>query len=578
MRKSQSRNIKSLLFGFLTALFVAVGVKADFFFGEPQNMGQAINSPSSDYSACTSTDGLELYFCSERPGGFGAGDIWISTRKSVNDPWDPPSNLGSTVNSPYSDSYPSLSSDGLTLYFSDTYTGSPRPGGLGGGDIWMTTRPSRSASWSEPVNVGAPINSSNLDMSPTISGDGLTLVFTSNNRTGGTGSWDLWMSTRISVQDPWGPPVNLGTAVNSGAWDGECGLSWDGRIVLYDSGRTGIFGAVDMFMSIRKTLADPWATAFNIGPVINSSSNDGTPRVSADMKTLYFCSDRPGGFGSYDLFEAPIIPIVDFNGDGKVGLEDLVRLIESWGKDDPSVDIGPGPWGDGIVDVEDLEVFMSYWGQEVIDPALIAHWKLDETEGSVAQNSISENHGLLHGGPLWQPEGGKKTGALVFDGIDDYVSTDFVLNPWDGPFSALAWIKGGAPGDVVISQIDGIIAGNGQTWLGTDAASGTLMTTLVSPPSGRFIPQPLKSQSVITDGQWHHIGFVWDSSYRSLYVDGLEVAKDTVALGQLKYSNGGMHIGANKTLDAASFFSGLIDDVRIYNTALSADIIATIAQ
>jgi hypothetical protein len=556
MRASQSGNIKQLLFRFLTVLCVTGGVKADFIFGEPQNLGPVINSASSDYGACISADGLELYFTSERAGGFGAGDIWVSTRQSVNDPWGPPANLGSTVNSPYSDSYPSLSSDGLTLYFSDAYSGSPRPGGLGGGDIWMTTRPSRSASWGAPVNVEAPINSSNLDISPTISGDGLTLVFTSNNRAGGMGSWDLWMSTRVSVQDPWGPLVNLGQAVNSGAWDGECGLSWDGRAVLYDSGRTGIFGAVDMLMSTRKTLADPWALAVNLGPVINSSSNDGTPRVSADMKTLYFCSDRPGGLGSYDLFEAPIIHVVDLNGDGMVAIEDLVRLIESWGKDDHSVDIGPGPWGDGTVDVQDLEVFMSYWGQEGNDPTLVAHWPLDEAEGMFAADSVGDNDAFVVGGASWQPDSGQVDGALQLNGVDGCAIAGAVLNPADGPFSVFAWVKGGAPGQVIVSQQ---AASN---WLAVDA-EGNLMTELTGP--GRD-SGPLLSQMVITDGTWHRIGFVWDSSHRMLCVDGVVVAEDTQPT--LEGSQMGLYIGVDKNYTTGTFFSGLIDDVRIYNRAV----------
>ena len=112
---------KLILSGFFVALIVFGGrrANADFLFGEPVNLGPVINSPSRDYGACVLADGLELYFCSERPGGLGAADIWVSTRQSIDDSWDPPTNLGSTVNSPYSDSYPSLSSDGLTLYFSD---------------------------------------------------------------------------------------------------------------------------------------------------------------------------------------------------------------------------------------------------------------------------------------------------------------------------------------------------------------------------------------------------------------------------------------------------------------------------
>ena len=213
---------------------------------------------------------------------------------------------------------------------------------------------------------------------------------------------------------------------------------------------------------------------------------------------------------------------------------------------------------------------------EVYDPDHVAFWKLDETDGSIAHDSIGVNDGICDGDPVWQPDGGMVAGALQFDGIDDYISTDFVLNPAYSRFSVFAWIKGGAPGQVIISQANGI--GNGETWLGLDAQSGALMTGLVSTPLGRFKPEPLISESVISDGQWHHIGFVWDGSYRILYVDGIEVAKDNAAQNPLKPADGGLYIGANKTLGAGTFFSGLIDDVRIYNQALTTEQIEVLAQ
>jgi hypothetical protein len=314
----------------------------------------------------------------------------------------------------------------------------------------------------------------------------------------------------------------------------------------------------------------------NLGPVINSSDHDLSPNISADGSTLYFCSDRPSGIGSADLWQAPILPVVDFNADEIVDIKDLVMLIEKWGQNEPSVDIGPMPWGDGTVAAADLEVLMRYWQQEILPEGLVAYWKLDETEGSIAKDRAGDNDGVLHGEPLWQPVGGRKAGALAFDGIDDHVISASVLNPADGPFSVVVWIQGGAPGDVIISQTDS--AGNAETWLGMDASSGRLMTGLTSPPGGRFKPEPLKSQSVVTDGQWHHIGFVWDGSYRFLYVDGVEVAKDAAAQAALKSATGGLYIGAGKTLDAAAFFAGLIDDVRIYNAAVSADKVKALAR
>ena len=87
---------------------------------------------------------------------------------------------------------------------------------------------------------------------------------------------------------------------------------------------------------------------------------------------------------------------------------------------------------------------------------------------------------------------------------------------------------------------------------------------------------PLESEAIITDSQWHHIGFVWDGSNRSLYLDAAEVARDVVA--SLESANGGIYIGADKNLNPSSLWSGLIDDVRIYDVPLTAEQIAALAQ
>jgi len=271
---------------------------------------------------------------------------------------------------------------------------------------------------------------------------------------------------------------------------------------------------------------------------------------------------------------ASIIP--DFNGDEIVDMADFSRLAQYWHQDESSVDISPAPVGNGRVDIQDLAVLADYWLKEVLPVDLGAYWKLDEEEGSVAKDSVSDNRGTVYGDPIWQPAGGMVAGALEFDGVNDYVSTQFVLDPSEGPFSVFAWIKGGAPGQVIISQSDGI--GTGETWIGIDALGGNLMTGLVPPPLGRFVPQPLVSESIITNGQWHHVGFAWDGSYRILYVDGIEVAKDTAAQNPLKSADGGLYIGAGKNLDVGTFFSGLIDDVRIYNVALTAEEIGELAH
>jgi hypothetical protein len=281
---------------------------------------------------------------------------------------------------------------------------------------------------------------------------------------------------------------------------------------------------------------------------------------------------RPGGFGKNDLWQAPIIPIVDLNGDGIVDSADMCILVDYWGTDYSLCDIGPTPLGDGTVDVQDLIVLVEHLFEEVFPEELETYWKLNEVEGDIAHDSAGDNHGTLSGNPIWHPDGGQVAGALEFDGIDDYISTDNVLNPKLVEFSIFAWIKGGSPGQVIISQKSSF-GGTGATWLGTDTSDGRLTTELTSTAAG-----PLESGAVITDGQWHHIGFVWDGSYRQLYVDGVLVAEDTVALTALKPSTGGMYIGVSKDRAPVTFFSGLIDDVRIYDVALSAEEIAALAQ
>jgi hypothetical protein len=129
----------------------------------------------------------------------------------------------------------------------------------------------------------------------------------------------------------------------------------------------------------------------------------------------------------------------------------------------------------------------------------------------------------------------------------------------DGVFSVFAWVKGGAPGQVIISQT------GGANWLLADPAEGKLMTELQG--IGRGGNVPIVSETVITDGNWHRVGLVWDGSDRVLYADDAEVARDTQS--GLETSEGGLYIGAGSTLDPAGFFSGLIDDVRIYNRAIS---------
>lgn len=151
----------------------------------PVDLGDGVNDPdpartTSDPSI--SADGTRLFFTSDRAGGHGRTDLWMS--RLVDGEWAAPMNLGPTVNTPAGESEPAISPDGQTLYFT-----SDRPGGLGGSDLWVTHW--TDGRWSEPRNLGPDVNSPGADREPEVSKDGRTLLFT-GIRSGGSGLSDLW--------------------------------------------------------------------------------------------------------------------------------------------------------------------------------------------------------------------------------------------------------------------------------------------------------------------------------------------------------------------------------------------------
>jgi len=275
----------------------------------PMNLGPTVNSWTTDSTPGISADGLSLYFSSARSGG--PDDLWVTTRATVSDPWDPPVKLGSPVNSAYTDGTPSISYDGLTLYFS-----SWRPPGLGSLDLWRATRETIDDQWAAPTHLGPTINSSALDWSPSISADGLLLIFCSD-RSREIGKTDLWMTRRSTTEGPWSEPVNLGPPVNSPHIEATPSISADGLLLFFQSNRPGGYGGqVDIWVVRRKTTDDSWSEPVNLGPVINTFGYDGTPSISADGSTLYFASNRPGGHGDEDLWQVSITPMPgDFRDD-----------------------------------------------------------------------------------------------------------------------------------------------------------------------------------------------------------------------------------------------------------------------
>lgn len=331
-------------------MFCTSGARADFTFSEPVNLGAPVNTSLDEGMSAISSDGLSLYFVLNDPNGYGGQDIMVAKRKSTKDAWEPPANLGPNVNSSAWDWWPCISADGLILYFSRM-----KPD-WSDCDIWQTTRPTVNDDWESAVKLEGAINSLG-GICPYISADGLEFYFVSDRQ---SLSPFLYVCRRESTQDAWSEPVARNVLNTNAGEYGPC-LSADGLAMFFSSWRDGGYGNSDIYMTTRPTLDSEWLPPINIGSSVNSSFVEMATSISSDGRTLYFCENpyydlRPWGMGGSDIWQVSIDPILDFNGDELIDCNDITIMVEYWGTDDSLCDIGPMPWGDGVVDAKDLLV------------------------------------------------------------------------------------------------------------------------------------------------------------------------------------------------------------------------------
>ena len=299
------RNIRGVVLT-LTALimlglaaFSPVAAQKFSEWSPPVNLGPIINSPWWDFAPAISKKGLSLYIASNRPGGFGSHDIWVSQRATLDDPWGSPVNLGPNINTGSGDSTPNFSRDGHWMFFA-----SNRPGGFGNYDIWASWRAHTDDDfgWQPPVNLGAGVNSAALEYTPHYfeSEDvGIPELFFMSNRPGGLGGSDIYVSA-LASNDSFGQAV-LVRELSGPQDDGGPSLRHDGREIFFESNRLGGLGGRDLWVSTRETTLDAWTTPVNL-MVVNSGSEEARSAMSSDGQTLFFASYRPGVVGGLDLF------------------------------------------------------------------------------------------------------------------------------------------------------------------------------------------------------------------------------------------------------------------------------------
>jgi Tol biopolymer transport system component len=260
-------------------------------FQSVSNLGNTLNTPNFDGGPSISADGLQLYFVSDRDITNG-GDIWMASRTSAAQPFGKPVKLGTTVNSSADEGAPSISADGLELFFDRAPDG----------HIFVATRSTTTEPFGPPALVDLG-NDGCCDGFPDISSDGLDLYFCSS-RPGGYGGDDVWRATRPSPASPVAAPQNLGPTVNGGTDDCDPAISKDGLQLFIASDRKGRLGGLDLWVLSRPNRTVPFGNATNLGRKVNSGFVDRRPAVSADGSYLLFMSDRSGGSGFFDLWQA----------------------------------------------------------------------------------------------------------------------------------------------------------------------------------------------------------------------------------------------------------------------------------
>jgi hypothetical protein len=268
----------------------------------PLNLGPILNSPFLDGGPTLSKNGLSIYFTSTRPEGFGAQDLWVAQRPTVDSPWGAPANLGPLVNTGAIEAVAMLSRDEHWLFFT-----SDRPGSVGSGDLWGSWRTNvrDDFGWHPPVNLGAGVNSAFNDVSGGYfenDDTGTPMLFFGSTRPGGLGGvgTDIYVSPQIGY-GVFGP-ATLVAELSSPALDARPAPRFDGLELFLGSARAGTLGGLDLWAATRHTVEEPWSVPENLGGVVNSAFGDQQPYIASDRQTLFFASDRPGGWGSLDLY------------------------------------------------------------------------------------------------------------------------------------------------------------------------------------------------------------------------------------------------------------------------------------
>lgn len=282
--------------------FAIIAIKSPVLFN-PESVGSSINSPDDEYWPSLTADGQKMMFTRQQAPdkksvyGPSQEDFYISLFSDNS--WQKSYNAGAPLNTSQNEGAQSLSSNGNYMYF----TACDRPGSLGSCDIYFSSY--SDGKWTVPSNIGSPVNTKSWESQPSVSADGKTLFF-SSSRPGGYGGKDLYYS-RFTDKNIWSKPVNMGEKINSDGDEMSPFIHFDGKTLYFSSdGKVGM-GGFDIYFT-RMNEDSTWTEPKNLGYPINTYNDELGLIIEAAGRKAYFSSVRDKSNGkdifSFNLYES----------------------------------------------------------------------------------------------------------------------------------------------------------------------------------------------------------------------------------------------------------------------------------
>jgi outer membrane protein OmpA-like peptidoglycan-associated protein/tetratricopeptide (TPR) repeat protein len=263
------------------------------------NMGEQINSEGDDYNPIFAPNDTAIFFTSRRQHHEKAKrspidnkhyeDIYVASADG--DEWMAARNMGKPVNSlNHNTAAVGLSPHGNQLYIYRGYKG--------GGGIYRSTL--KEGKWGAPKNVHSKLRSKFRETTMSLSPDGKTFYFVSDNQKLTTGGKDIFFSEQDAA-GKWKDPENIGSEINTPYNEEAVFISPDGNTLYFSSKGHNTMGGFDVFRSVRNDLGD-WSPAENLGYPINSPDDDVFYKVTPDARFAFYSANRMGGYGGKDIY------------------------------------------------------------------------------------------------------------------------------------------------------------------------------------------------------------------------------------------------------------------------------------